>query len=406
MRRKRTRLTPAFSDSRVRCGAWIGVSAAVLSATIAAARDARSHFVPLVPASYAGNEREPPDERHSPGKAHRDPPAPQISATQRGDTLDVTVKSGVGPPNLQNLPACAFKPSREQRGVWRCRLIVRDLRAAVIDLVVTSGPSVVGYLQFRGTRSGLPDPSRPLTAGTVAHGTFDSRELGQPRGYDVYEPTRPGERPLPIVYVLDRGSYSQGLMAAIDLLIQQRALPPLVVVALDAGVRDLTGRDNLRAREMIAGLDADAHSAFEQFFFEEFLPSTQRMYNASDDPRLVTIIGASASASWVLDEANSQSFKARNWGAFSVPSENPVLKLPAKQAGRIAMGAGRLDAAYFATTARICKAINAQRGQCAFFAVQGGHSQGVWDLLTTRLLTEEFDRPYRSPTLLPLPTER
>lgn len=310
-----------------------------------------------------------------------------------GDSLVVLVRHAGSSPYVVGLPQCVFQRIVEVDSAWACALHVDGLESSILDIPVMDGTTFVGYAQFRGKRVGLPPSDRPLTSGRLVRYRFQSTALGQSRSLAVYVPNVVAGRPLRALYIFDLGDHPEGVVTLVDSLIAKREIEPTLVIALPTPATVL-GAGDLRIREMVAGVDVAAYRRHETFFFDELLPFVRKRWGASADPDDITIVGASASAGWVLNQAPDHVNVAHAWAAFALPQSASIPDERWPATIRVTMGGGTFDQAYLAASLSACVTINRNGGSCRFFVVRAGHSQGAWAALLMQTL---LDRPRRQP---------
>jgi hypothetical protein len=288
-------------------------------------------------------------------------------------------------PGLMGMLSGTFRPiGAPDAGLWALVFEVAALDRAIFDIIVTADGRPFGYVQFRGRRL-APAPQGPLRAGRVESLSFNGRQSGLTRTLFVYRPNRgPVER---LLVALDISDASSSMLRRIDQLAAEGRIGPVAVVGVTpARAEGPATASALRLQEMWADDNPAIYRAFERLIFADLLPAFSAEFRIAGAGR-VAVIGASASAGWVLDQATRHGGSARTWGAFAVP-DGPLGALPGPASGTIFMGGGTFDAEYLARTRVVCGAIRRGGGHCRFAAVHSGHGQGAWDELTTDLLIE------------------
>ncbi len=288
-------------------------------------------------------------------------------------------------PDLMGTLRGTFRPvGAPDAGFWALAFEIAALDRAILDIIVTADGRPLGYVQFRGRRV-APGPQAALRAGSVKSRSFSGRQSGLTRRLFIYRPDRwPAER---LLVVLDVSDASSSMLRRIDQLVAEGRIGPVAVVGVTpAPAENPAAASALRLQEMWAGENPAIYRAFEQFVFADLLPAFAAELGIAE-PGQVAVVGASASAGWVLDQATRHGGSAHTWGAFAVP-DGPLGAPPGPASGTIFMGGGTFDAEYLARTQAICGAIRRGGGHCHFATVHSGHSQGTWDELTAELLIE------------------
>ncbi len=132
--------------------------------------------------------------------------------------------------------------------------------------------------------------SAQISRGTVQEGlTVESRILGKPVRYTVYLPYdyHTSTRYYPVVYLLhgytdnDTGwlQFGEAHMIA-DELINDREIPPMIIVMPDAGVSWYVN-------------NFDASVRYEDFFIDEFIPHIEAQYRVRREKRYRAVSGLS-----------------------------------------------------------------------------------------------------------------
>ncbi len=119
--------------------------------------------------------------------------------------------------------------------------------------------------------------------------SFSSRLLGRAHPLFVYTPREPGPDPLPVLYVLDGGEYLSfaRMHQALDNLLAERRLRPLLVVFFDPRTNSLDPASNKR------GEDYALNDRFVQAMVEELVPFVAARYDVARTPANTAILGAS-----------------------------------------------------------------------------------------------------------------
>jgi len=190
----------------------------------------------------------------------------------------------------------AYRLRREQRGEYRLVIGDKDQpdplnpRRHVLpsgeDSLIANG-IVLSELELPGAPAQPWIAPRPgVAAGRMEQHRLASRLLGNERLLSVYIPAgyQPAAGPYPLVVLLDRWAYAEGMAAptTLDNLIAAGALPPVVAVMV-SHIDHPT-----RAREMMG------NPAFADFLAQELAPWARQHYAVTQDPARTVIGGVSA----------------------------------------------------------------------------------------------------------------
>lgn len=146
-------------------------------------------------------------------------------------------------------------------------------------LTINTGFGVRSVLQMPGY---IPPRSyeTAVARGTLTPHQISSENLGQARTFFVYEPpTKIVGQSLPSVYVHDGGDYLSlaGMQAQLDVLISERAIPPLVAIFVPPIDRQV-----------------EYHSpAYRAFIAQELVPFVQEKYDVDVSAAKTGTMGAS-----------------------------------------------------------------------------------------------------------------
>ncbi|HEY2034997.1 MAG TPA: alpha/beta hydrolase-fold protein [Rhizomicrobium sp.] len=196
---------------------------------------------------------------------------------------------------------CAVRGKMEhlEGDLYAVRVRVANIDEATIDVVVQPQGKTIGA--YRG-----PDaPRKPVLSdplkGKLEQFVANSHVLDNPRNVTVYLP--PGYDPrqtYPVVYTAD-GLFRQDDPKAVETLIINGELPPMIIVMVWPGA---SHKDReLRSREYLYGWPNNSGSYFlkhETFLIKELMPAIQKRYSVSSLPQDRLINGFSSGASWAV----------------------------------------------------------------------------------------------------------
>jgi hypothetical protein len=311
-----------------------------------------------------------------------------VAAYARDGRLVILARHQGKPPALMGTLSGTLQPVGEPASnLWGLAFELEGLESAILEIIVTADRGLVGYRQYRGRALGAAPPAT-LSAGSVERRTLMGTISGLRREIAIYRPAAAARRASRIMYVFDVAERPDSLFTRVDQLIGQGVIGPVIIVALPAG--DGSGSDPQRAsdarlQERVSGLNPWVYRQYERFIFEDLHPALVREFKVGADRNGVAFVGASASATWVLDQAARHASVARVWGAFALP-DNPIRQLPGDAGVEMFMGGGTLDLEYLANGLTRCTEILRSGGRCRFSVVNSGHGQGAWDELTADLL--------------------
>lgn len=292
--------------------------------------------------------------------------------------------------------------------LWALRLRIVDLDRAIIDVSVR--PSVEkSFAVWRGPAAPPALETRKDLHGRLHAEVIESRYLDAPRAVLVYTP--PGAGPgktYPVVYMAD-GNFRTDAPGAIEPLIENGTLPPMILVAIWPGNSHKAGEDR-RSEEYLLGWP-QGMSYFlkhESFLIKELLPLVEKTYGASPDPKKRVVTGFSSGAAWaismglrhpeVFPTVVAQSLVWSDGGASSSWQLAMALQHPGSSAAitqaigsgeflkdldkstatRFWLSAGTLEPAFHEGTRRFADKARAAGHAVELETVVGGHSGSAW----------------------------
>jgi len=136
------------------------------------------------------------------------------------------------------------------------------------------------------------------------HITLDSAAIGEERPINIYTPDAyyvDGLAHFPVLYMPDGGLHEDfpHIVATIESLIAEGAIPPMLVVGIPNTVRrrDLTGPTTVAQDRTIAPV-VGGSAAFRTFIRDELIPNIERRYRCNDHR---AIVGESLAGLFVIE---------------------------------------------------------------------------------------------------------
>ena len=231
---------------------------------------------------------------------------------------------------------------------------------------------------------------------------FSSAKLGYAVNVRIWQPSRKGTDPLPVLYVTDGSDYWHeqmgGLTVTLDHLVGEGRLPPLLAVFVDPW--DPDRKENRREHEFLPNR-ADQSKQIEacpfcEFLVEELAPRVEARFRV--DPRRRGILGTSLGG-----------FNAAFMG-LRYPDRFPLLAIQSPAVGRqpwlaaaiaragtqprrVAIDVGGYEERYV-LGARTLRAAYRSRGVAVRYReVPDGHSWGHWRATVAEMLEFLYGAP-------------
>lgn len=285
--------------------------------------------------------------------------------------------------------------------LWVASLRIRNLDQAVIQFGFQAGGQSVeegpGLHQWRGPEA-PPQPERSsFLAGQVLQDEVQSPSLGTARGLTVYlPPDHDPDRPTPVVYAVD-GQTLQGIIPALDHMIQTGEVPPVILIGTDhAGFTQGDGR----SREYLPNLAPSRFEAHRRFFQEEVPLWAENAVGASRERSMRAVCGYSSGGVFaVVMGARHHDFYGHVM-AFSLaggPEFTPTW--PSGEAPRFFLAAGTLETGFFRRTARLAENLATQGVEYRQVTRVCGHDLTLWHEELPRAIAWAFRDNKRPPSL-------
>ncbi len=262
----------------------------------------------------------------------------------------------------------------------------------------------------------LAEEAKPLVGKMTDH-ELASKIMGTTRKLSVYEPPfrLPGVRPA-VMYIAD-GLGTSGVAAAVEPLIVQKKIPPMVIVGLHTPQlpRRLTPNDKSdydpkrdeRAREYLPTVDPEQFRKHEQFLCDEVLPWAEHTLGVSRQREQRAIHGRSNGGRFAVAMGMRHPELFGQVMGFSVAGrhEEPVRYAPAPM---FHLTAGTWEPTFLQITKKLADALEAQEIPVCFTTHVSGHDFALWQLELTRALTRAWGTPTAQidDTKLPIPFQR
>lgn len=261
--------------------------------------------------------------------------------------------------------------------MWVLRLHVADLDELVLSYafaVDNAPPPNDLYFHWRGEAA--PDGHKVADEldGLSEWISVDSTALSSSRRVYVYRSPTIGNEPVRFVVYFADGKYAREFARVIEPMVDERVLPRLLIVAVEAA------EGGARNEEYVPALGAQSgrFDAYQEFVRRELVPLVERRYGVSVAPVCRSVAGFSNGADWAIATGLNNSNLFEHVIAFSAgwPLATDLDRTNVNVT--FFLGAGTLDQRYYKNTKKIEAQLSAGGVHHAFADVVGGHDLAVW----------------------------
>lgn len=254
-------------------------------------------------------------------------------------------------------------------------------------------------IDWRGPLAGPAPVAKAKLAGTIVKRQLWSNALQETRKINVYLP--PGysaDKRYAALYMGD-GDFIDGWAAVIEPLIESRAIPPIVIVAAEAGQRGIVEDRSalgveLRAADYLPGFE-NAGDRFERhmrFFTQELLPYAEKEFALIPDRTKRAIQGQSNSAVFVRWAGYEHPELFAAVLAFSL-GWNPKIDRPAPtdpHRARFIVSAGLYEGGFYVSTKRTAAMLRERNYDVTEEYPYAGHDPNAWSMMLAKYLPQVF----------------
>ena len=315
-----------------------------------------------------------------------------------GDTFNVVARRAHG-AHL----CCALQlPLRPLgNGLYAVSVWVPDIETAIMDVVVLpdSQPGRAPA-EWRGRLAppapkGAAGPHRPWETHEI-----QSVHLGQTR--PIYVSVPEGIETLenvPVIYLADgRTDSFAGIAHALS---AEGKASPVIIVGIESAP---TGTDRScfpqcdpRNQEYLPSMpDAAPHELrFDEharFVLDEVIPFVESQYPVAREASGRATAGFSSGATWALAMAARHPEAFGNAIALSVGWTGAPEEAKRLEAGKLFIGAGRLEPRFFRRSTEAAEAARRAGAEVRLVTLNAGHNFGLWDMLLADALPWVFPR--------------
>ncbi len=315
-----------------------------------------------------------------------------------GDLLTFVAWSRAAEFELNNRLGADLKP-HENDGYHLAQVRIERLDELLMSYEYLVGDETPGKGLQSWVGSLGPElfPGNEVLLGKTTRYALKSSAFGERRAVQVYEPVREGEEPLPVVYMTDGGAFDR-YVGAVDRLIEQGRLAPLVLVGVHSGgyrgSRELLHSTDFdyRALEYLGGLGDERYTQHKRFLAEDVLPWVEQRHGASTERSARVLTGFSNGGAYAVTAGVEQSDLFGTVCAYSVAFflEDALAEAAAgKELPRFRLAAGTLEH-FMRGTRSAEKVLQAAGAEVELRSYVAGHDPLLWKVALLEDLIELF----------------
>jgi enterochelin esterase-like enzyme len=268
--------------------------------------------------------------------------------------------------------------------VWALQLRAASWEAAFFGYAFRSQPATPfsGFRYFRGPKAPALPAEKTTLAGRLIETSIASRHLGENRAITVYLPPRVAEANVPALFMADGESVWQ-YARVLEPLIDAGAIKPIAIVGVHSG------QGERRAREYIAGVDAEAFAKHLAFFVDELLPWATSEYGISRERRDRALFGYSNGADFVAAAAVNHPELFAHVLPFSTGMRIQGPRPDAVDLPRFYFAAGELEP-FITSTRAAHEAVQSWGAASSFDVYRSGHDALLWSVALVDIAPRVF----------------